>query len=196
MNSQTFAGLCAALLLALAPAGAAAQTFSFTADDLIFEPWVSPYDADEEPLGFRLAGPDGLSLTAFGASPYEWQDTTFVLGFAAVPETAYAVDWAASWLEAGGARIILTEFAPAPASDTGEDWLAAHPWGGNGLDPKTTWVFTAPAFVLDLTGGQIAYRVSSIPEPEGWAMLLAGLGVIGTAARRGARRGAISLRMA
>jgi hypothetical protein len=152
----------------------------------VFAPWVSPYDANEEPLGFRLAGPDGLSLTGFGASPYAWQDTTFVLGFSAAPDTDYAIDWAASWVDVAGTRISLTAFAPAPASETGEAWLAAHAWGGNGLDPETTWVFTVPAAdTFRLGGGEIAYRVTSVPEAAAWAMLLAGLCVTGAAARAG-----------
>jgi hypothetical protein len=59
-----------------------------------------------------------------------------------------------------------------------------HAWGGNGLNPATTWIFTAPAFVFNLGGGQIAYTVTGVPEPEAWATLLAGLGVIGATARQ------------
>jgi hypothetical protein len=186
MNTRILAtSLFTAAALALG-ASAAAETFTFDFDagDLVPEPWVSPYDADEEPLGFRLAGPEGFRLTAFGAYPYEWQNTTFVLGFVAAPDTSYAIDWAASWLDVGGTPIHLTDFAPANAAATGEDWLAAHAWGGNGLDPETTWVFTAPEVdTFSITGGSIAYTVTSVPEPEAWAMLLAGLGVIGATAR-------------
>ncbi|MDR1662134.1 MAG: PEPxxWA-CTERM sorting domain-containing protein [Azoarcus sp.] len=186
MNAQTLTGslFTAAVLAFGSPAVAEEQTFSFSADDHVFAPWVSPYDADEEPLGFRLAGPDGFSLTAFGASPYEWQNTTFVLGFSAAPETAYSIDWTASWLEVAGTPIRLTDFVSAPASETGEAWLAAHLWGGNGLTPEATWVFTAPDVdTFSITGGSITYNVTSVPEPEAWAMLLAGLGVIGATAR-------------
>jgi hypothetical protein len=183
MNMQTLAGsLFAAAVLAFGnPAVAEEHTFLFA--DLIFEPWASPYDADEEPLGFRIAGLDGLSLTGFGA-PGDWDDTTFVLGFTAAPETSYRIDWGNSWLDLhDGTRIGLTDIAPAPASETGEAWLAAHTQGGNGLTPETTWVFTAPVHLLDLGGGSIAYRVTSVPEPAAWAMLLAGLGVMGATAR-------------
>jgi hypothetical protein len=183
MNVQILAGsLFAAAVLAFGnPAAAEEQTFYFT--DPVFEPWASPYDADEDPLGFRIAGPDSLSLTAFGA-PGDWDNSVFVLGFTASPRTSYAIDWAASWLDLhDGTRIGLTDIAPAPASETGEAWLAAHTWGGNGLTPETTWVFTAPVHLLDLGGGSIAYRVTNVPEPAAWAMLLAGLGVIGATAR-------------
>jgi hypothetical protein len=52
-------------------------------------------------LGSRLDGPDGFSLTGFGALG-DWDDTTFVPGFAASPGTSYSMDWSNSWLEAGG----------------------------------------------------------------------------------------------
>ncbi|MDR1662494.1 MAG: PEP-CTERM sorting domain-containing protein [Azoarcus sp.] len=48
----------------------------------------------------------------------------------------------------------------------------------------TTWIFMAPVFVLDLGGGSIAYHMTSVPEPQAWAMLLAGLAVLGTMARQ------------
>jgi hypothetical protein len=185
MNTKRFAGslFTAAALAFGAPAAAEEPTFLFTTDDIIFAPWVSPYDETEEPLGFRLAGPDGFSLTAFGASPYAWENTTFILGFAAAPGAAYIIDWAASWLNLNGTPASLVDFAPTNAAAGGQEWLAAHPWGGDGLSPETTWIFTAPAHVLDLGGGQIAWRVTGVPEPQAWAMLLAGLVLLGAMAR-------------
>ena len=187
MNAQALAyGLFAAIALAFgARAGAETFIFTFDANDLVTEPWVSPFDETEEPPGFRLAGPDGFSLTAFGASPSAWQDTTFVLGFPAAPYSDYGIDWAASWLDVAGTRVGLADYAPAPASETGEAWLAAHAWGGNGLSPETTWVFTVPdADTFSIGGGQIAYYVTSVPEAGVLTMLLAGLGLIGGAAGR------------
>jgi hypothetical protein len=72
-----------------------------------------------------------------------------------------------------------------------ESWLAVHSQGGNGLTPGAAWSFNVPDSNLllgGITGGQIAYSVTSVPEPETYAMLLAGLGVIGAVARRRTRR--------
>lgn len=38
---------------------------------------------------------------------------------------------------------------------------------------------------------QIDYRLASVPEPESWAMLIAGMGVAGAAVRRSRRRAAL-----
>jgi hypothetical protein len=73
------------------------------------------------------------------------------------------------------------------------DWLAASIWGGGGLAAETTWYFTAPLETFFITGGNIAYNVSasgggsSVPEPGTYALLLAGLGLLGATARRRVR---------
>jgi hypothetical protein len=97
---------------------------------------------------------------------------------------SYGVDWGNSWLELNGAQTSLATFSPANASAN----LAAHVWGGGGLDPAATWYFDVPAEVFAISGGQIAYTVTSVPEPETYAMFLAGLGVMGAMARRRARK--------
>jgi hypothetical protein len=185
MHSKPLATVLMAAVALAFSASAAAETYSFTDADIVLEAWVSPYDATEEPLGFRVTGQDGFSLTAFGAHPYEWQDTTVVLGFtAAAPGSTYSIDWANSWLDVSGTQVSLADFAPT-AADGG---LAAHAWGGNGLTSGAAWVFTAPNVdIFYISGGSIAYSVTSVPEPETWAMLLAGFGLIGSIARRRVR---------
>jgi hypothetical protein len=180
------AALLAAATLAFS-ASAAAETYSFDEADIVRDAWASPFDPDEEPVGFRLEGQDGFSLTAFGAYSYDWDNTTVVLGFTAAPGATYSIDWANSWLDVNGAATRLASFDPVVADAA----LATHPQGGNGLTPGAAWSFTVPGSNLSLggiTGGQIAYSVTSVPEPETYAMLLAGLGVIGAVARRRARR--------
>jgi hypothetical protein len=177
-------------------AGAGAETWSFGAADIVWNPWTNPFD-DSEFYGFRIGAPANdfwpdetpppageVGFTAFAAAEYHWDGSTVVFGFAASPERSYAVDWADSWLEVNGTPTLLADFAPANAGATGNEWLAAHPWGGGGLNPDTTWYFDAPAEVFALTGGRIAYYVTSVPEAAPWAMLLAGLLGVGAAARR------------
>ena len=179
------AGLLAAVTLAFsASASAAAETYSFDETDIVLDAWASPFDLDEEPAGFRLEGQDGFSLTAFGAYSYDWDNTTVVLGFTAAPGATYSIDWDNSWLDVKGTTISLASFDPVAADAA----LATHPQGGNGLTPGAAWSFTVPADVFSIASGQIAYSVTSVPEPETYAMLLAGLGVIGAVARRRTRR--------
>ncbi|MDR1463544.1 MAG: PEPxxWA-CTERM sorting domain-containing protein, partial [Azoarcus sp.] len=64
-----------------------------------------------------------------------------------------------------------------------------HPQGGNGLNPETAWYVTLPVDAFAITGGQLAYTVTAttVPEPGTVAMLLLGLGLVGTVTRRRAR---------
>jgi hypothetical protein len=95
------------------------------------------------------------------------------------------VDWDKSWLDlSNGTQIKLGDVTPAQAGAA----LAADIWGGGGLNPATTWVFDVPAEISSIAGGSITYNVSSVPEPETWALLLAGFGLVGTIARRRARQ--------
>jgi opacity protein-like surface antigen len=180
------AGLLAAATLAFS-ASAAAETYSFDETDIVLDAWANPFDAGEEPAGFRLEGQDGFSLTAFGAYSYDWDNTTVVLGFTAAPGASYSIDWDNSWLNVKGTTSSLASFNPVAADAA----LATHPQGGNGLTPGAAWSFTVPdsnlLFGDGIIGGQIAYSVTSVPEPETYAMLLAGLGVIGAVARRRTR---------
>ncbi|MDR1424156.1 MAG: PEP-CTERM sorting domain-containing protein [Azoarcus sp.] len=182
-----------AVLAALAFSTAAqADVYTFTADDIFWENWVSPFDASEEPPGFRLDGPDGFGLTAFGAS-YDWRNTTTViLGFAAAPEGTYSIDWGNSYLlDSVAGQIDLSSLPQTNLQASGEDWLASHVWGGNGLDAETAWSFTAPVELFSILGGQITYTYTAavVPEPETLAMLLSGLCIIGATARRRRRAG-------
>ena len=171
---------------------AAAETITFTDASIFWDAWASPFDPDEVPVGFRLEGQDGFSLTAFGAYSQDWANTTVVLGFTAAPKTTYSIDWANSWLDVGAGPESLASFNPVAADAA----LAAHPQGGNGLTPGAAWSFTVPAEAFFITGGQIAYRVTSVPEPGAMVMLLSGLGLIGAVAqpvfRKRPRRPAVS----
>ena len=65
--------------------------------------------------------------------------------------------------------------------------------GGNNGIPSPSYVEPAPGGQIVIRGGEISLSVdsgglpplvSAVPEPESYAMLLAGLGVVGSVARR------------
>jgi hypothetical protein len=188
--------LLAAVALAFS-ASAGAETYTFGAGDINLNNWENPFDASEISSGFRIGAPISdywaeatppapgeIGFTGFGATGYNWTDSTIVFGFAASSDKTYTVDWANSWLDLNGTQTSLASFNPTNASAA----LAANAWGGGGLNPETTWYFDVPADVFSIAGGQIAYSVTSVPEPEAYAMFLAGLGLAGAIVRRRARK--------
>ncbi|MDR2093264.1 MAG: PEPxxWA-CTERM sorting domain-containing protein [Azoarcus sp.] len=199
MNTKPLATALLAAVALTFSAAAAAETYTFDYQDFVLDGWENPFSGDSV-FGFRVSASgnpqpvfwptppapvDGtVGITAFGAANDSLTDTTIVLGFTATPNTTYTIDWSNSWLEdAGGAQISLAGITLTQADAA----LAANPWGGGGLDAGAAWYFDLPVSVFDITGGSIAYTVTSVPEPETWAMLLAGLGVMGATARRRVR---------
>jgi hypothetical protein len=197
MNTTPFAtALMAAVALGFS-ASAAAETYTFSDADIFQNEWTNPVDGATV-TGFRVGTsifdywsgetpsvPTDIGFTAFSAADYHWENSTIVFGFAASPNLAYDINWADSWLTLNdGTRIDLGSVAPTQAGAA----LAADIWGGGGLNLATTWVFDVPAEISSIAGGSITYNVTSVPEPETWAMLLAGFGLVGTIARRRARK--------
>ncbi|MDR2093011.1 MAG: PEPxxWA-CTERM sorting domain-containing protein [Azoarcus sp.] len=198
--------LVAAVALAFS-APASAETietvYSFDETDIFLNNWINPIDSSEF-IGFRIgtsifddfagempsAVAGDIGFTAFAAAEYKWDNSTIVFGFTDSPDKTYTVDWANSWLDVDAdndgvlEQISLKNVILAQA-DAG---LAADIWGGGGLNPATTWFFDVSAEITTIKGGSIAYSVTSVPEPETWAMLLAGLGIMGATARRRARQ--------
>lgn len=70
----------------------------------------------------------------------------------------------------------------APSTDT-------HAWGFNYYSgAQGGWLKTSSSYVWAVRDGDVASVAAPIPEPESYAMLLAGLGLVGFIARRRNRR--------
>lgn len=77
-----------------------------------------------------------------------------------------------------------TEFAPDP----NQAWHFLTVIGGQDVHAKSNNYFAWAMISGDVAN--TSFNVTAVPEPESYAMLLAGLGVVGYAARRRSQRGA------
>jgi hypothetical protein len=106
----------------------------------------------------------------------------------------YTVDWKNSWLDYGDGPVSLAGVA---RDDWEEPWLDYNEepftwnWGFEGGSEKwatagiNSWYLDVSDYdYFQIKAGQFVYNLAAVPEPETYAMMLAGLGLVGVVARR------------
>jgi hypothetical protein len=177
-----------ALLLSLAAAGAAhasttqittpGQWFEFGIDDTVSPTggteWIDSIDNSALSFSFTIAVPSVLRVVdaGFAGDSFRVSINGSALQTSAVPPVAYesnpasTIDFDAAWADANYSRGSFVLSAPGTYTVTGS-LLQSVSLAGAPLNATLGAVMLAP-----------------VPEPSTWALLLAGLGVIGFAARR------------
>ena len=119
----------------------------------------------------ELAGPTSFDrLAVTGDASFSISQITFRLLGDYVP----AIGDGYTWLTVGGA-----------ASGLGTlDWWVEKDDGAGGFYFWAGPNYSPPGMQIAFSGDRIAFDAAPIPEPETWALLLAGLGVVGFVARR------------
>jgi hypothetical protein len=175
--ARTMAAALAVVSTSLAGV-AHANTATFNEDDIIYvaggvwaatvlssaTSWVPIFD-DSTPESDR-GDPDsavGNWLTIYDG-PYSTNVSMHLFSFNAEPGTA-TLDLDNSWVafNDGSGPVSLSSIWP------------------QGLDADS---FGVASINLSITSGQLVYSLNPVPEPETYAMLLAGLGLVGAIARR------------
>lgn len=90
---------------------------------------------------------------------------------------------------ANGTSLGLTSFAPIAAGDEQQfdaaTALSDGRWSNGSWNLAAgSYTITGVAHLSPFGGGYGQMSVTAVPEPESWAMLLAGLGMLGAIARR------------
>lgn len=165
--------LAVALAMGFAASNAVADSASYTLSgsagnwtlDFTFVNDLGVNDLDIYFVGFNLPGATYIS------SPSGWSDYGGYAGYGVTPLN-YGVsipDMIQNGESLGGFKILSSSLS-APTS---VGWFAMHyDWAHDGVSGN-------PVFYGDAT-----VAVAAVPEPETYAMLLAGLGLLGFVARR------------
>jgi len=128
-----------------------------------FDPFLAVWDSSGLLIGFNNdIDRDDLKLDAF-------------IDLGQLADGVYTVTIGNWPYELVGAADFLKDKSTAIYFNTAQYTLPAN-WSGTDLNPHGSgW---GPWYTVTVTG------VSAVPEPETWAMLLAGLGMVGAVARR------------
>jgi hypothetical protein len=90
-----------------------------------------------------------------------------------------AIDYDKSWVDFGEGHFSLSDFCSFAICVTGQKGLP----GDNNWSEDRSY-FAAAYSDKKVISAQFVVNVPGVPEPETYAMLLAGLGIVGTIARR------------
>lgn len=195
---QLTQAVAAALLAYSSLASAANSSAMLTADD---EFWLYSGNATGSSLQYIGTGSSWTTLSSFSfdanpgdylyvmardvwGSPHAWQ------GKFTVPVGTVYTD-TASWVATAVGSTTVNQTVISGAiwtAVTTELPNGSGPWGAIVPDANAKWIWNSDVYAGDTT---VLFRTASVvavPEPETYAMLLAGLGVVGWLGRR--RRGA------
>ncbi|MCA1979696.1 MAG: PEPxxWA-CTERM sorting domain-containing protein [Thiobacillus sp.] len=152
---------------------------------------VSLFDTTGHPIDMgtsAMAGFDSLNMAGLAFSPISGAQPAFPTG----TSEDGAINWAfeLSFIPVDGRTYTLASVLALTASiaDVEHFGIDPTPFGTSGsADFDSTAALTEiilPAGVSMVSAAGASYNVTVVPEPETWAMLLAGLGLVGFATRR------------
>jgi MSHA biogenesis protein MshQ len=179
----------------LTQANAATLSGNLTADDA-FTAYISTSDSV---LG------DALASGSYWGTPQSFaaaltSGTNYYLHIAATdlygPPSAFLGSFSLTGAEfkfANGAQSLVTNATDwnVSASGFGSSYITPYTFGNNGIgpwgtmtsiDPKAQWIWTGPSGTVGKA--YFSTTIAAVPEPETYAMLLAGLGFMGFVASR------------
>lgn len=143
--------------------------------------WFLLTDAATQPSGV-LAGAYSLQFSSGYSSPFpgnqQWVNA-FVSQTGSVPTDALSLT-----LLARGPLGVTVNGTNAPLIALGGIAYGVDMSAYAGLTVELKFINTASTFFTPVTLDAIAFSASPVPEPEAYALMLAGLGVIGLVARR------------
>jgi len=133
-------------------------------------------------FNFSVNPGDYLYVMAWDwGQPHAWQGK-----FTTPVGTVYSN--AANWVASATSSTTVNAAVIGSAAWGGINTELAYnssPWGAKVNDPGAKWIWSSGAYSADtMVLFRTAAPVAAIPEPESYALLLAGLGLVGVMARR------------
>ena len=164
--------LATAALIAVAPANAAYYALNYTANDGAPLPTSASFRIQTSDV---LNGAGGYDILAASGSYTVNGVTTSFKGLAPVNPPGFNTD--------------NVFFTTDPAFSNGGIGLLtaagdANLWGNGPASPYTFYVYEGGGYSVQTTGTLDVSPATGVPEAGVWLMLIAGFGMVGTAARR------------
>ncbi|MDR3322573.1 MAG: PEP-CTERM sorting domain-containing protein, partial [Zoogloeaceae bacterium] len=115
------------------------------------------------------------------AGRYSYAFSLFTNNGASLEADLNRLNWDASWLDFGAGHVSLGTLVTGIGNAYGNGWHIGDSFANYGIGLT---VYARDAGYNKLVAGQLVFGTPAVPEPETYALLLAGLGLLGVIARR------------
>ena len=170
------------------------STFSVDPYEVVFTDLTNPGKYDIPGSGFQSAGSSWVAFRPTNPNPGPVSSFTSTIGNFSLDSLFLAAAWGTGKVEitgyAGGATLYSSQYGINTTGETFSlNWAGIDRFSITIVDPSS-WTYTG---LKDPTTGQTlsgttwvlnGLTVTAVPEPESYAMLLAGLAIVGAVARR------------